>query len=288
MTREGQTQMPKIYGEFDQAALDAAYNNTAHVGQAKRDAYVAAWARRSEELRAQLKHERNIPYGPSPREVLDWVPCGHPGAPTFAFIHGGYWQWNDKESSFHLAGGVVPLGMNFVNIEYTLAPTKRMTEICQEIRRAVDWLLDHLGQLGGDPRRLFVGGHSAGGHLTAVAMSNPKVAGGLPISGLFDLEPIRLSYLNQPLGMDVLEARRNSPLHALPKTAGRLLVTAGGGELPELQRQSIDYYAAWRAAGLTGEFVPMPGHDHFSVIDDFADPKGRLARALARMAVDSR
>jgi arylformamidase len=276
--------MPKIYAGFNQAELDAAYNNTAHVGQAKRDAYVAAWARRSEALRAQLKHERNIPYGTSPREVLDWVPCGRPGAPTFAFIHGGYWQWNDKESSFHIAGGVIPQGINFVNVEYTLAPAKRMGEICQEIRRMVDWLLGNLGRLGGDPRRLFIGGHSAGGHLTAVAMSNPLVAGGLPISGLFDLEPIRLSYLNQPIGMDVLEARRTSPIHSLPKTAGRLMVTVGGGELAELQRQSIDYYAAWRAAGLAGEFVPMPNHDHFSIIDELASERGALGRALGALA----
>lgn len=275
--------MPKVFRQFDQAALDAAYNNTAHVGQAKRDAYVAAWTRRSEELRGQLKHERDIPYGPSPREVLDWVPCGRAGAPTFAFIHGGYWQWNDKGSSFHLAGGVVPHGINFVNIEYTLAPAKRMTEICQEIRRSVDWLLDNLARLGGDPRRLYVGGHSAGGHLTAVAMSNPRVAGGMPISGLFDLEPIRLSYLNKPLGMDVIEARRNSPIHALPKTAGSLLVTVGGGELSELQRQSVDYYADWRAAGLAAEFVPLPGHDHFAVLDELGQPGGILAQALARL-----
>jgi arylformamidase len=276
--------MPRIYGDFNQAELDAAYNNTAHVGQAKRDAYVAEWARRSDALRAQLKHERNIPYGHSPREVLDWVPCGRPGAPTFAFIHGGYWQWNDKESSFHIAGGVIPQGINFVNVEYTLAPAKRMGEICQEIRRMVDWLLANLGRLGGDPRKLLVGGHSAGGHLTAVAMSNPLVAGGLPISGLFDLEPIRLSYLNQPIGMDVLEARRTSPIHCLPKTGGRLMVTVGGGELAELQRQSVDYYAAWRAAGLRGEFVPMPNHDHFSIIDELASERGVLGRALPALA----
>lgn len=276
--------MPKIYRDFNQAELDAAYNNTAHVGQAKRDTYVAAWARRSDELRAQLKHERNIPYGPSPREVLDWVPCGRPGAPTFAFIHGGYWQWNDKESSFHIAGGVIPHGINFVNVEYTLAPAKRMGEICQEIRRMVDWLLENLGRLGADPRRLFIGGHSAGGHLTAVAMSNSKVAGGLPISGLFDLEPIRLSYLNQPIGMNVIEAHRNSPIHGLPSSAGRLLITVGGAELSELQRQSVDYYAAWRAAGLDGEFIPLPRHDHFSVLDEFARPDGVLARALVRLA----
>jgi arylformamidase len=275
--------MSLVYGEFDQAGLDAAYNNSAHVGQARRDAYVGGWVARSDALRALLPHQRNLAYGDTPREILDFVPCGRPGAPTFAYIHGGYWQMNDKESSFHVAGGVVPHGINFVNLEYTLAPARKMTEICQEIRRAIDWLLANLPRLGGDPNRLYVGGHSAGGHLTAIAMGNPRVAGGLAISGLFDLEPIRLSYLNRALGMDVLEARRASPIHALPKQAGRLLVTVGGGELSELQRQSVEYYAGWRMAGLEGGFVPLPGHDHFSLIDELARPEGTLSRALVRL-----
>lgn len=275
--------MPLVYGDFDQAGLDAAYNNSAHVGPEKRAAYVGAWAARSADLRGRMAHQHSLSYGDSPREVLDFVPCGRPGAPTFAYIHGGYWQMNDKETSFHVAGGVVPHGINFANLDYSLAPAKKMTDICQEIRRAIDWLLANLSRLGGDPNKLYVGGHSAGGHLTAIAMGNPRVAGGLAISGLFDLEPIRLSYLNAALGMDVLEARRNSPIHALPKQAGRLLVTAGGGELSELQRQSIDYYAAWRAAGLDGAFVPLPGHDHFSLLDEIAQPEGRLALALARL-----
>jgi len=275
--------MQFVYRDFDQAGLDAAYNNSAHVGMAKRDAYVTGWRQRSEDLRSKLPHERNISYGPSPREILDWVPCGKPGAPTLAFIHGGYWQLNDKESSFQIAAGVLPHGINFVNLEYSLAPGKRMSEICQEIRRSAQWLLDNLARLGGDPNRLFYSGHSAGGHLTAVAMSNPRVAGGLAISGLFDLEPIRLSYLNQPLGMDVMESRRNSPSHTLPKAAGRLMVTVGGAELSELQHQSVEYYAAWRAAGLPGEFIPLPGDDHFSVIDRIAQPDGILSRGLARL-----
>jgi len=272
--------MTTIYRGMDKATLDAAYNNTLHVGQAKRDAWVADWTSRSAALRASRPHQRNLAYGPSPREVVDFVPCGKPGAPTLAFIHGGYWQWNDKESWLFLAEGPLARGFNFVNVEYTLAPGKKMDGIVDEIGRATSWILDNLAGLGGDPAKLHVAGHSAGGHLTAIAMENPRVAGGLAISGLFDLEPIRLSYLNDKIGMDVAAAKRNSPMSRLPKRAGRLWVTVGGGELTELQRQSVEYFAAWRAAGLAGEFVPAPVHDHFSIMEELAKPAGFLVRAL--------
>jgi arylformamidase len=275
--------MTVVYRDFDQAGLDAAYNNSAQIGIPKRDAYIGGWASRSAALRACTPHQADLAYGPSPREILDWVPCGVAGAPTFAWIHGGYWQLNDKTASFQIAGGVLPHGINFVNLEYTLAPTKRMDAICDEIRRAVQWLLDNLARLGGDPTKLYVGGHSAGGHLTAIALGNRRVAGGLAVSGLFDLEPIRLSYLNKAIGMDVMEARRNSPIANLPRSAGPLLVTVGGGELSELQRQSVEYYASWRAAGLPGEFIPAVAHDHFSILDAISNPDGVLARALVKL-----
>ncbi len=276
--------MTTIYRGMDKATLDAAYNNTLHVGQAKRDAWVADWTRRSAALRESRPHRRNLAYGPTPREVLDFVPCGKPGAPTLAFIHGGYWQSNDKDSWFFLAEGPLARGFNFVNVEYTLAPGRTMDGIVDEIARATQWLLDNLADLGGDPARLHVAGHSAGGHLTAIAMENPRVAGGLAISGLFDLEPIRLNYLNDKIGMDADAAKRNSPIFRLPRRAGRLWVTVGGGELTELQRQSVEYFAAWRGAGLAGEFVPTPSHDHFSIMEELAEPAGSLARALEAQA----
>ena len=159
-----------------------------------------------------------------------------------------------------------------------------MSGIVDEIGRATGWLLANLRRLGGDPAKLYVAGHSAGGHLTAIAMENSRVAGGLAISGIYDLEPIRLCWLNDKIGMTPAEARRNSPVRRLPKKAGKLWVTVGGGELPELQRQSVEYFAAWRGAGLRGEFVPVPVHDHFSIMEELAKPGGRLARALAALA----
>src|SRR6185503_67944 len=101
-----------------------------------------------------------------------------------------------------------------------------------------------------------------------------RVAGGIAISGLFDLEPIRRCYLNDKLQMDAAEAERNSPIHHLPAQAGPLVVTVGLGELPELIRQSEEYAAAWTKQGLRGRYLPLPKHDHFSILEELAQPSG--------------
>jgi acetyl esterase/lipase len=155
-----------------------------------------------------------------------------------------------------------------------------MDQICAEIRRSVDWLLANAARLGGDPAKLYVSGHSAGGHLTSIAMDNPRLAGGIAISGIFDLEPIRLNYLNDKLQLDVPEAERNSTIKHLPKQAGRLVVSVGAKELPELVRQSEAYATAWTASGLAGSYLPLAGHDHFSILEELAQPDGKLTQAL--------
>jgi arylformamidase len=134
---------------------------------------------------------------------------------------------------------------------------------------------------GGDPARLYVGGWSAGGHLTAMLMDEPLVAGGLAISGLFDLEPIRLSYLNEKLGLDADQARRNSPLLNLPACAAKYIIAYGSDELPELKRQSREFAAAWSAHGLPGEMIEVAGRHHYAVLEELARPDGLLMKALA-------
>jgi acetyl esterase/lipase len=276
--------MTGLYRGMDRATLDLAYNNSAHIGLARRDALVADWTTRSAALRTRLSVRGPLAYGTAPRQVLDFISCGQTGAPTLAFIHGGYWQWNDKDLWLFVAEGLLAEGFHFANIEYTLAPEARMDGIVGEITQATQWLIDHLAELDGDPARLYVAGHSAGGHLTAIAMENPFVAGGLAISGLYDLEPIRLNWLNDKLGMDEAEARRNSPIARIPERARPLWITVGGGELPELQRQSVEYFSAWRAAGHSTEFIAMPGLDHFVIMEELARPGGRLARSIGALA----
>jgi arylformamidase len=272
-----------LYRGMDRAALDVAYNNTAAVGPAKREEYVAGWMKRSDAMRRMPGARLDLRYGDGARHRLDAFPCGRPGAPTLVYIHGGYWQTNDKEPYAFLGEGLLPAGFNFVVIEYTLAPAVRLDEIVREVRRAVAWVIEHAKELGGDPARVFVSGHSAGGHLTAMAMAETRVAGGVAISGIYDLEPIRLNYLNEKLGLDAAEADRNSPLRHLPSSAAPLVVTVGLGELPELIRQSEDFAAAWQRRGLRGRYLPVERHDHFSILEELARPNGAILAALKEL-----
>ena|SRR5687767_11678040 len=273
-----------LYRGMNRTALDAAYNNTEAVGIAKRDQYVAARVARSDAFRRAHAGRIDLRYGHGPRQRLDVFPCGTAGAPTLVFIHGGYWQQNDKEPFAFIGEGLLPAGFNLAVVEYTLAPAARLDAIVAEIRASVAWVADHAKELGGDPGRVFVSGHSAGGHLTAMAMTDPRVAGGLAISGIYDLEPIRLNYLNEKLGLDSAEARRNSPMLHLPPRAAPMVVAVGLGELPELIRQSAEFATAWQERGLPGQYLPIVGHDHFSILDELAQPEGKLVAALTTLA----
>ena len=270
-----------LYRGMDRARLDAAYNNSAAVPE--RDAIVADWAARSTKARREYAGRLDLAYGDTPRERLDLFLAADPQAPTLAFIHGGYWQMNDKENFAFFAEGLLPLGVNLAVIEYTLAPAARLDRIVAEVRRSVRWLAGHLAEYGGNPNRLYVAGHSAGGHLTAMTMPLAEVRGGIAISGIYDLEPIRLNYLNEKLGLDMAEAERNSPLRHLPAAAGELMVAYGIRELPELCRQSIEYGRAWTERGLPGRLLPIDGADHFTILEALAQPEGVLTRALMAM-----
>src|SRR6516164_1793565 len=268
---------------MDRAKPEGASHNTAAVPE--RDAIVADWAARSARVRREIGGHLDLAYGDTPRERLDLFLAADPDAPTLAFIHGGYWQINDivKESFAFFAEGLLPLGINLAVIEYTLAPAARLDRIVSEVRRSVRWLAEHLAEHGADPNRLYVAGHWAGGHLTAMTMPLPEVRGGIAISGIYELEPIRLNSLNEKLALNTAEAERNSPVRHLPAAAGELVVAYGTRELPELCRQSIDYARAWTERGLPGRLLPVDGADHFTILDALARPEGVLTRALLAM-----
>ncbi|HZQ60032.1 MAG TPA: alpha/beta hydrolase [Casimicrobiaceae bacterium] len=266
-----------LYRGMSRAALDAAYNNRAAVP--RYEAIVAQRRQRSAEVRRNTAGRLDLRYGERARQRLDFFPASNANAPVFAYIHGGYWQSTEKESSTYLIEGPLAHGVAVALIEYTIAPEAGMDEIVAEIRSAIDWLAMHARELGGDPACLYVGGHSAGGHLAAMTLDK-EIAGVLCISGLFELEPIRLGSLNDNIDMSEASAERNSPLLHVPTQAPPLIVAVGALELPELVRQSADYVAMLQKHGLPARYLPIDGRDHFTVLDELASPDGVLCAAL--------
>ncbi|RDK03403.1 alpha/beta hydrolase [Paraburkholderia lacunae] len=272
--------MTNLYRGMDRATLDAAYNNTQAIPDFPE--VLRVFQSRSAKLYERVSCRRDLRYGEHPRERFDWLPCGNSGAPTFIFIHGGYWQNCAKEDFAFIADGALARGFNVVLAEYTLAPEASITQIAGEIGR----LLDHLGAdaegLGTAGRQVCLSGHSAGGHLTALHRAHPVVTRALAISALVDLEPISLSWLNDKLQLSKDEIDTYSPLHHIGKGAP-MIVAVGAAELPELVRQSDEYAAACNAAGEKVEHVHVPACTHFSVLDDLARPDGILMSALDRL-----
>jgi arylformamidase len=268
-----------IYRGMDRAALDAAYNNGAAV--ADRADWIARWKEKSAQIRAEKGARLDVAYGPRPRERLDYLPSGKANAPLLAFIHGGYWQSNDKDMFAFVSEGPRARGINVAMIGYMLAPDVRLTDIVAEMHQALSYLDRHAADFGFDRQKIFVAGWSAGGHLTATAASHPSVRGGIPISGIFDLEPISLNYLNEKLSLSADEIANLSPLRTLGNRSPPLWVTAGANELPELRRQSREFAAAGIARGLPFRHRELPGHHHFSILDEIAKPDGSITTMLA-------
>lgn len=271
--REASAARGETYRGMDRAALDVAYNNRAVVPDWQ--GYLDRWRARSSALYAEVPVARDLRYGTAPRQRIDLFACGRTAAPVVLFLHGGYWQWNDKEGQAFIAAGLLPHGIDVAIGEYTLAPEATMGAICAEAQAMVRWLA---ARLPGRP--LFVSGISTGAHLVALTLGEACVRGGLLISGIYDLEPIRLSSLNAPIGMDAAEARRWSPLHAIPPRTAPVVVAHGAAERPEIRRQSADYAAALQALGRPARLLPVADADHFSVLEQLAVPDGVLARAL--------
>jgi acetyl esterase/lipase len=270
-----------VWRGFTRAALDAAYNNSAVVPDSA--ARITDWTTRSAATRTRPATTRDLPYAPRPRTRIDIFRTEAAAPPLLVWFHGGYWQRNSKEVFACLAEGPLARGMDVAMPGYTLAPDATLTGIVAETTAALASLRD-----GGFARGpILVAGWSAGGQLAAMASEQPGVAACLTVSGIFDVEPCRHSYLQEKLRLTAAEAHDMSPLHRLPRSRVPMVVAWGDAELPELQRQSRDYAAARAAAGQPTEALDLPGENHFSILEQLARPDGALTRALAALAAQS-
>lgn len=258
--------------------LDRGLNNSLAV--ANSGDIVAGWGQRSAALRERYPADLDLRYGPRERNRIDFLKAAH-GAPTLLFIHGGYWQMRAKEFFTLVAEGPLAHGINVALTGYTLAPDATLDEIVAEVHAAIDYLASELPRLGGDSSGIVVSGWSAGGHLTAMALSHPFVRAGLGISGIYELEPIRHCYLNEKLGLDEAASGRNSPARQPTGPLKPLSLVVGSAELPLLRQQTADF-ACYRAShGLPVSYEEIPAANHFTIMDEMIAPEGRIT-ALVR------
>jgi arylformamidase len=243
---------------------------------------VAGWEQRSGELRNRHSPYRELRYGPRERNRIDFL--GVSGkAPTLMFIHGGYWQNRAKEVFSIFAEGPMAHGINVALIGYTLAPDATLDEIVAEIHAGIDYLAGQLPLLGAASDGIVVSGWSAGGHLTSMALSNPHIRAGMAISGIYDLEPIRHSYLNEKLKLDEAMSRRNSPMMMAAGPLKPLSLVVGSAELPLLRKQTADFAGHRARCGMPVTYEEIPGADHFSILHELGSSTGRVTTLIRQL-----
>ena len=279
-----------VFHDYDQDALDAEYNNRAKVPDA--EDYKDAQVRASDAAKAALDCRLDIAYGPSPDERVDVYPAtGAAAGPVQVFFHGGYWKQNHKDDFGFVAPPLVAAGAAVVVVEYALVPGVDIDELVRQCRAAMAWVWTQAASFNGEANSIHVSGHSAGGHLTAMMMATdwPAFQPGLPrdlvktgcgLSGLYDLEPVRLSFQNDELHFTPDQVARNSPMLMEPVGGGVLLLPVGALEGPEFIRQSEELAAIWGAKGMEVKARVMDGHHHFSIVNEMIDPASELSGAI--------
>ncbi len=287
-----------VFLHYDQATLDREYNNRAKVPDF--EAYLTRWRDRSAAARTELGGRFDLPYGPGPAMRLDILPAGGGVSPlpVQVFFHGGYWKALSKNEFSFVAHAFASKGAATVLVDYALLPHVGMAVQIEQCRAALAWLWRAAGDYGLDRERIYVSGHSAGGHLVAELLATDwrqiapdlpgdLIKGGCGISGLYDLEPIRLSYLNAELGLTPADVEAFSPVRLPLHNPVPLLLPVGELEGPEYRRQSEDLVTAWRRQGTMPELLVMAGHEHFSIVDQLDDPDSELSTVMrGQMGLD--
>jgi len=280
---------PPVWLDMDQAELDAAYDQSRYAPNLPQ--ITKRYATNSEAVRARLGVPRRFSYGTTAIEALDVYTTKRPNAPINVFIHGGAWRVGLAKDSAYPAELFVHAGAHFVVPDFIWVQDAggSLMPMADQVRRAVAWVYRNAQSFGGDPNRIYVSGHSSGGHLAGVVLTTDwkvfklpadAVKGGLCCSGMFDLKPVRLSARSNYVKFTDETERALSPQRQLNNLNAPVIIAYGTLETPEFQRQSRDFAAAVKAAGKPVELLVAEGYNHFEIIETLGNPHGLLGRAV--------
>ena len=280
----------QIYKEYDKDALDRQYNN--RLNAPDHEQHLQQWEILSRETEKKYPVTKNIPYGELLDEKLDIFPSQQPHSKILVFIHGGYWHKHTAPDFYLIAEAFRSYELTTVIIDYPLMPEFSMDQLVLSCQRAIGWVYKNISQYNGNPDQIYVSGHSAGGHLASMMMTtdwrefNNKLSADLikgicAISGLYNLVPIQLCYVNDVLKMDTATSLRNSPVQLRPKTNCPLLLAVGADESAEYLVQSRELFTAWPDQII--KLLEIPGLNHFSILETMLDHSSTLHKAMCRL-----
>jgi arylformamidase len=242
-------------------------------------------------VRESAKSWLNVPYGNSPREMLDIYAADKPGGPVLVYIHGGYWRSGSKEDNCNFVPTFTKRGATVVLVEYDLCPRVTVTDIVRQTRASIAWVYKNIMRYSGDPSKIYVSGHSAGGHLTSLALANDWTKEGMPqdcikgavaTSGVFDLDMVMKISVQEQVRMTPEVAKLNSPFENPPRVKCPLVVAVGGAEPKGWQKMSEDYFDYCKAQGMNIEYLVVPGANHYTMSEKLLDDTNPLTQAMIK------
>ncbi|MES1222684.1 MAG: alpha/beta hydrolase [Bacteroidota bacterium] len=274
----------QVYKHYSQEQLNNQYNTRLHVPDFAD--YFDRWEKLSRQTELEYTVFKNISFGTHPLECLDIFPAATPLSKTLIFIHGGYWHLLDKSLFHFIAAEFLKHNVTTVFINYPLAPDVSMNEIVSSCRLAVHWLHENVIRFGGDSSQLYLLGHSAGGHLATMLMTEGStnfIKAVISLSGLFRLEPIMLSNINDVLQMDKETATINSPVLLKPEIPCPLLLVTGMKETDEFKDQSEELYNSWKHKLRNIDLLKISGKNHYSIVDALTSDNSLLQPAIFKL-----
>jgi arylformamidase len=277
-----------VYLDYDQEALDIQYEHRNIVSNVEE--FTEKSRAESARVRAAAKGQFDVSYGDHADEMLDiYYGAGATeagSAPIIVYFHGGRWSMGSKSGSCECAEGINKSGAHFISVNFTMFPITDMDGLITQCRDAIAWIYHNAASFGGDPDRIHVMGKSSGGHIAGMMVTTDwqdtnglpsnVIKGGLVISGMYDLEPVRLTFRNDALKLDEKSARRNSPIHHIPEQACPIVASVGSLESDEFRRQTREFAEAWEEAGHPVHYAEMQGRHHFSIGEDMANAASPL------------